>query len=473
MSKIYRRPMFRGGGKVSSYGNGIATGLADGGRVGYEMGGNVRGGVVKLPGGYALTANQRALLFDPAKTGSFNQPDTRAQTYGTKFGGATSSPIKTGGGIIENAVNNAKTNTGNIKSGIKSGIGSIKSGIGKMQFDEKGLLKGLKQIPGYLDKGVGALRTLGKRNPYLATAAATGYVTRDLPIDELIYEQEGYGPIEGKARKLLDPTYTSKIIDIYKQGVNEDGEFNAKIALEEEKAKPTPDQQKIADLLEELRLAKEIKDEGEGEVLVEETRKERLKRTAKEYQEILGDGIKKDSIFDAMVTGGTALMEGQGFSGAAREVNKSLDPIQNIKTAANKAALEEDIAVRRALAVSKGKRTATGELLDFYKSVKGADGKRAFTDLDISAKLAKGDSKADKIVKYKDAYGTAGGFKEYVKVEYGSNIKFFDVDIEKVDFETIEDGVYYQPPTGKADKYKDKFVTVKDGKAIKITPRTK
>ena len=28
MSKILRRPMFRGGGKVSSYGNGIATGLA-------------------------------------------------------------------------------------------------------------------------------------------------------------------------------------------------------------------------------------------------------------------------------------------------------------------------------------------------------------------------------------------------------------------------------------------------------------
>ena len=33
MSKILKRPMFRGGGKVSSYGNGIATGLADGGEV--------------------------------------------------------------------------------------------------------------------------------------------------------------------------------------------------------------------------------------------------------------------------------------------------------------------------------------------------------------------------------------------------------------------------------------------------------
>ena len=41
MSRILRRPMFRGGGKVSSYGNGIASGLASGGRVGYESGGDI------------------------------------------------------------------------------------------------------------------------------------------------------------------------------------------------------------------------------------------------------------------------------------------------------------------------------------------------------------------------------------------------------------------------------------------------
>ena len=57
MSKIYRRPMFRGGGKVSSYGNGIAAPLVPG----YQMGGNVRGGIVNLPGGYNETANQRLI----------------------------------------------------------------------------------------------------------------------------------------------------------------------------------------------------------------------------------------------------------------------------------------------------------------------------------------------------------------------------------------------------------------------------
>ena len=45
MSRILRRPMFRGG-KVSSYGNGIASGLANGGMPGKR-------GLVTGPGGYA------------------------------------------------------------------------------------------------------------------------------------------------------------------------------------------------------------------------------------------------------------------------------------------------------------------------------------------------------------------------------------------------------------------------------------
>jgi len=441
MSKIYRRPMFRGGGKVSSYGNGIATGLADGGRVGYEMGGNVRGGVVKLPGGYALTANQRALLFDPAKTGSFNQPNTRAQTYGTKFGGATSSPIKTGGGIIENAVNNAKTNTGNIKSGIKSGIGNIKSGIGKMEFNERGLLKGLKKIPGYLDKGVGGLRYLGRANPYLATAAATGYVTRNLPIDELIYEQEGYGPIEGKFRKLLDPTYNSKIMDIYKQGYNEDGELNALLKEQTEEKKDE----------EAANTGKETTVDINTGVPVE-SRKERLKRTAKEYQEILGDGIKKDSIFDAMVTGGTALMEGQGFAGAAREANKSLDPIQNIKTASRKLALEEDIALRKAVALSETKQTEFSRRAAAMRAA-------GRTDEEI-AKMAEGLKPKDKADYIKSAGNNATtGLTLWAKDNIPDLKSIID---KKTKTETLEDGKHYIPELFTVITIKDKVITKKE-----------
>ena len=67
MSRILRRPMFRGGGKVDSYGTGIAAPLVPG----YRMGGNVSGGIVDLLGGYALTANERAL---------FNAADMAAMT---------------------------------------------------------------------------------------------------------------------------------------------------------------------------------------------------------------------------------------------------------------------------------------------------------------------------------------------------------------------------------------------------------
>ena len=42
MSKILRRPMFRGGGKVSSYGKGIAAPLVPG----YQKGGQIGGGII-------------------------------------------------------------------------------------------------------------------------------------------------------------------------------------------------------------------------------------------------------------------------------------------------------------------------------------------------------------------------------------------------------------------------------------------
>ena len=62
MSKIYRRPMFRGGGKVSSYGNGIATGLADGGRPGYETGGDI---MSKISGANTLFTGDGRFLPGP------------------------------------------------------------------------------------------------------------------------------------------------------------------------------------------------------------------------------------------------------------------------------------------------------------------------------------------------------------------------------------------------------------------------
>lgn len=58
-----------------------------------------------------------------------------------------------------------------------------------------------------------------------------------------------------------------------------------------------------------------------------------------------------------MIEGGTRLYEGEGVGSAVRAANKALDPIQNIKTASRKLALEEDIAIRKAIATGAAKDT--------------------------------------------------------------------------------------------------------------------
>jgi hypothetical protein len=88
MSNILRRPMFRGGGKVSSYGNGIASGL------GYAGGGQIGGGIIygnPMPDGrygfstprLGLGANMAAILADQAN--------------------ATGSNVRTGGSLLSKA----------------------------------------------------------------------------------------------------------------------------------------------------------------------------------------------------------------------------------------------------------------------------------------------------------------------------------------------------------------------------------
>ena len=414
MSKIYRRPMFRGGGKVSSYGNGITTGLASGGRVGLYAGGPPGSGV----------------LFDPAVTGSFKSPPTNRQVNRSLFGGF-SNPIKSGTAIVENAMNNAKTNTSNIKSGIKN----IKTNIGKMDFSEKGIGQALKNVPGYLDKGVNLVKGGIKRFPAISYGLGAEYITRPQDVDKLIYEQEGYGPIEGRFRQILDPTYTSKLTDIYAQGYDEDGKLNALLKEQTEKK----------EVVDAANTGKETTVDINTGVPVE-SRKDRLKRTAKEYQEILGDGIKKDSIFDAMVAGGTSLMAGEGYASAIRGANKALDPIQNIKTASNKLALEEDIAMRKAMAVSAGKNTEMSRRIAAMREA----GRTPEQIADMVAGI-KPESLGEKVSKL----GKVDGYAEYIK----ENQPDVEVVTSKVDVSKKPDGKYYI-----ADKFT--IVEVKDGAVV-------
>jgi hypothetical protein len=87
--------MFRGGGKVSSYGNGIATGLGykNGGRTGYAGGGQIGGGEIygkRFPDG----------RYGFAKPSAYVEGYNRIYGSGTGSGARTAS---TGAGIVESA----------------------------------------------------------------------------------------------------------------------------------------------------------------------------------------------------------------------------------------------------------------------------------------------------------------------------------------------------------------------------------
>ena len=72
MSRILRRPMFRGGKVIDSRGTGITSGLMDGGRVGYNQGKLVTGGDLN-PGIFGF---------------KFNQPFLSMKTPENRFGGS-------------------------------------------------------------------------------------------------------------------------------------------------------------------------------------------------------------------------------------------------------------------------------------------------------------------------------------------------------------------------------------------------
>ena len=150
MSKILRRPMFRGGGKVSSYGNGIATGLgySNGGRAGYAGGGQIGGGEIY------------GKRFSDGRYG-FAKPSAYVEGYNRIYGSGTGSGARTastGAGIVESA--------------------AAKQGLRSPNFFTRQLVNA-RNIP-YLGRVVNPLLKLGTAGitgtaSALATAGAAGY----------------------------------------------------------------------------------------------------------------------------------------------------------------------------------------------------------------------------------------------------------------------------------------------------------
>ena len=102
MSRILRRPMFRGGGPVNSYGTGIAAPLVPG----YQGGGSIntpRRGLVSLPGGYAgeeMSLMERiSAMFGNANVGTSSGIIPNPKKFTTSA--ATTDGSTTGGEIVE------------------------------------------------------------------------------------------------------------------------------------------------------------------------------------------------------------------------------------------------------------------------------------------------------------------------------------------------------------------------------------
>ena len=132
MSRILNRPMFRGGGKVSSYGKGIASGLTS----------KPKRGLVDEPGGYA----GEQFVISPEMFREFNE--TR---------GSTSSGSTTGQTVVQKAKDKVKSAAGKSKNFLSKLIPqgkNLESRIikgGKNLYNllpKEGLLyKGAKQFP--------------------------------------------------------------------------------------------------------------------------------------------------------------------------------------------------------------------------------------------------------------------------------------------------------------------------------------
>jgi len=396
MSRILRRPMFRGGGKVSSYGNGIASGMgyAGGGRVNLNVGGSPFGApIIKVP---------------------------------------QATPPNTGGNILNK-------NVGRMSGIAQKGANLLKNPA----LSEAGIMNAIKN---YGPKAINAVRGLGgaaiSRFPALSFGLAGEYLTRPQDVDKAIYQQEGYGPIEGRIRQVLDPTYMSKMKKVYEQGYNEDGQLNALINQQIEN-----DENPANEAEKNPGVEINVNEEGKPTEKVL-TKKERLDKAAKEYEDILGAGIKRDSIFDAMIEGGTRLYEGEGVGSAVRAANKALDPIQNIKTASRKLALEEDIAIRKAIATGAAKDTDMSRKIAALRA-------GGYTPQQIADAIAgiKPETLGEKVSKL----GKVDGYAEYIK-ENRSDVNA--VVTSKSDTSQLPDGKYYI-----ADKFT--IVEVKNGQVVK------
>ena len=287
MSKIYKRPMFRGGGKVSSYGNGIATGLADGGRVNLRLGGDTM-----------FNAIEQANKF---------------KGYGPQLPKGLS-------GMLRSAP--IKTLTGGI------GLGATAGEIIGLGFNE--IAKGRSTPEGYrrLKEMGGANFNFDETNPDV------GEVFEYIDEGNTMGEKVGFFPRGGYDKKLEELGYLPDGTKIKVEEEVEGGESN-ELSIEERIAKIQA---------EERAKYQEMIDMAMG---TKKSSKEKIAENKKIFEEAMGGG-KKAMIDDLSTMGlsfaSKALKEGattkSAFAEFFEDESKRPSRSQKVSDAASQAAIQ-------------------------------------------------------------------------------------------------------------------------------------
>ena len=420
MSRILRRPMFRGGGKVSSYGNGIASGLAEGGRIGYETGGDI---LQKNIIDRSFDKFNKFIGNTTAINPNTNKPYTAAETQAilkntrgdlnmilNPFAKLKAGQMLTRAGInyaglpsasrvkdfFTKSPQSASKELGTYKGPAPFGTDRFFAEKLRPMFQNTGAaLKDVFGGAGKLKDYKSAIGIGGVGGGYGLTKLYEGFKERQKGAEADVVLEEGLSDMEIQNKKLQEELYNLRKKEAY--------------GISEEQSSP------------------EYK-----ETVVD--KKARLKEKAKEYEDILGAGIKKDSIFDAMIEGGTRLFEGQGVAESVRAANKALDPIQNVRTASRKLALEEDIAINKALAVAAAKDTETAKKIRALKE-------GGYTPREIADALA--GKKAKDLNDYVKNAGSAG-YLQFVNEQIKPESVIVGVeDIGDIDTSKLKDGIHY------------------------------
>ena len=317
MSRILRRPMFRGG-RVDSRGTGITTGLDRPGMQG---------------GGLPPTGNPRFINLGGGSTVTSTP---------------TSTPV-TGGGLL----NQARTR-----------LGTGMSYLSNPKFSEAGILNALKT---YGPKAIDKVRGFGKaaitRFPALSFALGAEYLTRPQDVDKIIYEQEGYGPIEGRLRQIFDPTYGRKMLDVYSQGYDEEGNLIA------------GKKDELPEVLDDLTNKDNNQRDGDGGAGDKETSTD------------IKDAIREDKELFAELLGAKKA-RGQDISDMLLSFSsKALAPDADVKSAFAEFAADE---VKRPSRVRKVDDNAAALAINAYIA-----GEKSKADLDRALKVTEGKLKME------------------------------------------------------------------------------